>query len=785
MLSHTSKTLEWNNIKQRLEELCFSYYGKKQIQKIKVLRSVKPIEKHLEDTLEMKTLLSESSFPSYPIESINEELERAKIENSVLFTDELYKIAEFFKASREIRIFLNQIKERFPLLAEHAANISSFKSLEDAIFKAIDPDMNLSDNASPQLKSIRQEIRTKRNSISKRLQSFVRNQDHAEYIQDEVVTLRENRFVIPIKRDHKGKIKGIVLDTSNSGETLFIEPEYVVEDNNRLIALFKEEKDEEIRILKYFTSQIREQLDVIYSSIKSFSFIDFIYAKGRLALEMNASLPEINDQGIYKLFKAYHPMLKGDVVPIDLFLGEDFHMLIITGPNTGGKTVALKTLGLLSMMACAGLMIPAQEGSIVSTNDMIFIDSGDEQSIHQNLSTFSAHIKRIIQIMKHATKNSLVLIDEIGSGTDPEEGSNLALAILDQLRKIQCKCMITTHYAKLKSYYLQNERVQNASTEFDLDTLMPRYKLIYGLSGKSNALDIAKRLGLNQEIIENAYNRVQSGTSDNEKIINSAQEEKGKAIEISEMYEKKFKELSLKESELKVREDLLKREQKELKKKQTLFDQQSISETRKKLLNLYNEAKESLHNSQDLEKVKASLKSVQELGDEEKAKLNNLSDNKPYRDTSYEWQIGDQAYLESMNKIGTIHSISKKSVTIQLGDLKIRTDLNDLMLPPNQERELNDNKKVSTININVTSKSAPYELQLLGLRGDDAVRETEMYIETLYTSNRDKGRIVHGKGTGILRSLIEDVLKKHPHVKSFSLAKPEDGGYGVTEVLIK
>ncbi len=779
---HTAKTLQWQTIKDKLRQYTLSPLGKKEVSNLKCFNDPVDIKARLLETHEMSQILKETLFPDVEIHNINSELDQCKVENSFLYTDELVRVAQTLKASRLIKQFLLPFKERCPYLFNIFTDIDTFKHLEDSIFKSIDAYGKLVDSASPELKSIRNDIRRKKVSIEKRLNQVIKDHDNVHLIQDAIVTLRENRYVIPIKRDHKGKLKGIVLDTSGSGETLFLEPEGVVEENNSLIALFKDEKDEEVRILKRLTRTIREKLESIRISLKKLAMIDLLYAKAIMALKMNGVMPELNDQGIFKLFSARHPLLKGDIIPVDLFLGENSDILIITGPNTGGKTVALKTLGLVTMMAMAGLLIPVKEGSIISTVDSIFIDSGDEQSIEQNLSTFSGHIKRIIHILDNATEKSLVLIDEIGAGTDPEEGSSLGIAIIDQLRQVGCRAVITTHYTKIKNYPLFYNRIQNASCQFDLETLRPAYRLIYGVSGKSMALEIAGRLGLKDSIIEKAGQIIEEDSSPEDRFLQTVHDEKDRIAELSETYHTKLNRISLKESELKVREDILKKEMKEFKKLKLSKELDSISETRKKILKLYDDLKSS-----PLEKVKLTqaIKEVDYVKETINLDLDEMEEEKPYFDPDHEWQIGESAYLKSLNKVGKITAMSKSNITIQVGDIKVKTDIADLQLPSSGMIEKTKPKKDGYVTLDVVGETPPYELLLLGFRGEEAVRETEKYIETLYTNGMAKGRIVHGKGGGILRSLIEEMLKSHPYIKSYQLAKPEHGGYGVTEIVIK
>ncbi len=780
MHKHTELILEWKSIEEKLNNLCFSPLGQQKIDNLDFIKSINDVWHSLSETYEMTQIIIEEQFPHVNIHNINSELERASKENSYLYADELIIVYEVLKSSREIRQYILSFEERCPILYQLSSPIETFKHIEDNIFRSIDPDGKITDQASNKLREVRSEIRRKKSKLERRLYQYIHNKNYSNIIQDSIVTTRENRFVIPIKKDQKGKLKGIVLDTSGSGETLFIEPEDVVEENNNLIGLLREEKEEELRILKRLTKAIRDKLNQIFECLNYISYIDLVYSKAKLSIEFSGVRPELNNNGIYKLFQATHPLLKQSPTPINILLGDEYKMLIITGPNTGGKTVALKTLGLLVLLTTAGILIPVKEGSTISIPDEIFIDSGDEQSIEQNLSTFSGHIKQIIEILNNATKNSLVLIDELGAGTDPEEGSSLGISILDKLREINCPCIVTTHYTKIKNYHLMYPEVENASCDFDLDTLKPLYKLIYGFSGKSNALDIAKRLGLNESIIERAKNIIEEDTTPEDRFIDNIHEEKEKIARLSERYNQKLQQLSTKESELNVREDILEKELRELKRLKLIKEHEIIADTRKKVLKLFDKAKSSIH---DMESLKESLSSIETIDSSIQKELDELDEPIYQSEEVLEWKIGDIAFVNTLNRSGKIHDIKKSSVTVQIGDIKVSTHLSDLKktnITP-QNTISNDKSKFS---YQANQNLPPYELILLGLRTEEAVKETDKYIEQLYTTGTEKGRIIHGKGSGILRTFIEEHLRKNPLVKSFNLANPDEGGYGVTEVFI-
>ncbi len=776
-MTHTERVLEWDVIKEKLKGLSMSPLGVMEVDNMTHCTNLSEVRDALNKTFEMTSIIREHDFPALAIHDISSELHRARLDNSFLFADELLRVAFTLGGLKLIKRHIVKYRDFTPSLMELVLAIYDFDQIENTILKAIDNRANIVDSASVELKTIRSSIRSKKKHIETRLRAILRHTDYTHVIQDHIVTVRDDRYVIPIKRDHKGKLKGIVTDTSSSGETLFIEPEQVVEDNNYLIALFREEKAEEINILKALTKGIRDNLMGINESLANISVIDLIYSKAKLAIQMNAILPDVNDRGYFKLYMARHPLLHGDVIPVDLFLGEAYDILIITGPNTGGKTVALKTLGLLTMMAINGLLIPVNEGSSISVVDNIFIDSGDEQSIEQSLSTFSGHIKQIVDILANTTKDSLVLIDELGAGTDPDEGSALGIALLDEFRSIGSKAVITTHYAKIKGYPLFNNRVENACCEFDIKALKPIYRLIYGMSGGSNALSIAKTLGIKTNIINLAKGILKKTHTKTDELISNISEEKDRVAKLTESYANKFSTLSRKEAELTVREDLIKKEIAEIKRLKLTDNINTITDIRKKVLALYKE----IRSVEPTEKVlKDGLKDIEGFALSTKEMLKEVEVKKPYINTDHEWKVGESAYIDSLNKTGKVYNISKSSVTVQVGDIKVSTSLDDLRVPV--DTPLEDEPSAS---YELPKETIPIELNLIGLRGDEAIRKAELYIDRLYSSAMLKGRIVHGKGSGILRSLVEQLLKAHPHIESYNLARPEAGGYGVTEFFIK
>ncbi|MFW5799376.1 MAG: endonuclease MutS2 [Spirochaetota bacterium] len=798
MLRHTLEVLEFEQIKEKLKTYVFSGLGKSHIDNIKFIYNKENLETALKEVSEIIFLLDNTHFPSLGIHDIRKELKRAKLENSYLDPDGLIKCASTLRAIRVLKSYLQSNEEETPLLNRFVKDFNTFKYIENEINNAIDDNSyEIKDTASKELAKIREKILVFKNRIEKKLNNLLRNRVYASAIQENLITVRDDRYVIPVKRDFKGKIPGIVLDTSSSGNTIFMEPSYVVEDNNTLMSLKSEEKQEEIRILKKITSLITAKWEEISIDLRLLGEFEFIYTKAQYSKEMKCNEVAVNDKGIFKIYKARHPLLSGDVVPVNLLIGQDYNMLIITGPNTGGKTVSLKTLGLLTLMTMAGMHIPAGKDSEVSIIDNIYTDIGDEQSIAQNLSTFSSHIKRISKILRKATNKSLVLIDEIGAGTDPREGSSIGISILENLLKRKSITMVSTHFARIKNFALRKKKVETASCEFDIKNLKPTYRILYGVPGDSNAITIAKKLGLHWAVIKRANQLFKKGSDKSESVIKTLTDEKNKYNKLFELYEQKVKEVTDKEQELREKEIELKEKENKIKKNQITDISKFVQESRKKLLNLIEEAKKSGSESAkigkkmgEIDKISSEVKEI--LHSE--AQLNNdytgtKKDNEDITHTQSangEIKEGDEVLVKTLGKKGKVVELGKKQdATIQVGGIKFVLPLSDLTKQYQQkEKDIENDIDVTFTTSSELYETPPYELNLLGVRAEEAVKRSEKYIESLHFSNREMGRIVHGKGEGILRRRIIEMLKNHPYVKSYRTPHPNDGGYGVTEVTV-
>ncbi len=775
MLLYSVKKLEFNEIKNTLSCYCSTEYGRYEVTLMKFFREKHDVEILLDAVTEAYDLLTNEQINFAVTFILWEELKNARIKKKILSGLELYKIAVTLKSTSKIKDYFSG--KNTHEINKLCANITEFTDITSDILNSIGKEGNIFDKASPVLAETRAEIRKLKNEIESTLSEFVRKKENQHIIQEFLVTQRENRYVIPIKKDHKGRVKGIVLDTSNSGETLFIEPQFVVNKNNELIEYIKKEKVEENKILRRLSSYINKHWKQIKETLRAFGKVDLCVAKARYAHDKNLTRPKINDRGYWNLKKARHPLLSNNVVPINMHLGKDFIQLIITGPNTGGKTVSLKTIGLLTLMSCAGLYIPADEDSEISVVDTIFLDIGDEQSIHQNLSTFSGHINRIKKILKTTTEKSLVLIDELGAGTDPLDGAALGVSILEQLLSTQSRVIVTTHFEQIKNFSFFNENVETASVAFDVETLTPKYELLMGIAGKSDALLIAGKLGLDEKIIERAKNYQSSNNFSNQELIEELNREKQKYLTLIHDAEKmhnqaetRIKTLDEKEKELKLLEN-------EIKKGEVYKSLEAVKQTRDELNKIRLNLEKREKDKKELEK---DISKVEELG----RKLFEEKQTEEEIDTEIDLsslKSGVRVLLSNLKKQGVVTDYNEKKgvVTVIVGNIKIKTPVSDI------EKILTEQADTKNAEIKVqynTEVGKPeLECHIRGMRGFDAMKKAESYIESLVIHNHEKGRIVHGKGEGILRQMIHDLLKEHPSVKRFELAHPSQGGWGVTE----
>lgn len=715
---------------------------------------------------------------------------------AVLSPKELLDIARVLNIARGVKRYLGSADaEEFPVLGALEQSLTAVKQLEEQLYMCILSEEEIADGASGELSSIRRKMRNMQGKIKDMLDAMIRSSRYQKYLQDPIVTMRGDRYVIPVRAEYRAEVPGVVHDTSSSGATLFVEPMSVVNANNEIRDLRAKEQAEIERILAALSAEVSEYQGEIEADYETLCELDFIFCKGKLSADMGASEPVLNDKGQVYLKKARHPLIaRRSVVANDIYLGGDFDTLVITGPNTGGKTVTLKTLGLFCLMAAAGLHIPANDNSSVAVFDSIWADIGDEQSIEQSLSTFSSHMKNIVNIVNKAGKNSLVLFDELGAGTDPVEGAALAVSVLEFLRLAGANTAATTHYSELKLYALSTPGVCNASCEFDVKTLQPTYKLLIGVPGKSNAFAISQRLGLDERIIERARSLMSEDNVRFEDLITDLHESKRVAEDEAQKAQRLRQEAdALKEKIEEQKQTLEQRRQKLLDEarreaKRIILDAKDESA---KVIKELNELKKNVQNEnvgKTIEEARAKLRAKESGIDES---FSGVIRPKAQQNAPKSVKVGDAVEIVSLGQSGEVlkPQDADGNVLVQAGAMKIKVKLADLRLAPKAKKEQSQKgkKKDARSFVGYVSKKADVktEIDLRGMTLEEALLDADRFLDDAYMAGLNQVSIIHGKGTGVLRAGIADMLRRHRLVKSFRLGRYGEGETGVTIVELK
>ena len=775
--------LEFNKICELLMNYSITYIGKKHINCLHPMHDKKEIEKALKQVTHASILLyRKGNIPIGEIENTTEHIKKIK-SNMFLSARQLLDLANILKISNNLKeyYFSTEIDmSEFTSIFDLFNNLYVNPQIQKTIYESIIDENTISDNASKELSYIRKQQKNKEIEIREKLNSYL----NSKFIQEPVITIRAGRFVIPVKNEYRSEIKGFIHDISSSGSTVFVEPISVFELNNDLTNLKNEESVEIEKILQKLSSLFFNIIDKIENNINLIGIIDFIFAKAKYSNEINASEPIISNQKIIDLKQASHPLIdKKIVVKNDIFIGNDFSSLIITGPNTGGKTVILKTVGLLTIMSLSGLHIPAKEGSTVYIFDNIFADIGDEQSIQDSLSTFSSHIINISKIINEATNNSLVLLDELGSGTDPIEGSSLAISILEKLFEKKSLTISTTHYPELKHYALVTDGFENASVEFNLDTLSPTYKLLIGVPGTSNAFLISKKLGISDEIINRAKTFIDKNKINIEELLTSIYKDKQKIEKEKETIIKNSKEIDeLKKS--------LKYDFSKLEEQKNSIISNAKSEARDILISAKEDANDIIKNLENASTTKEANIIRNNLNNKiSKLNENNINNHTNIKNTISinDLKKGMTVFIKKINQNVEILSISKDNkIQVQTSLGKMYFELKDISLSNTALEQKNSNKKKDySLNKEFKPKQVSPEINVIGQTVDEATLLIDKYLDNCYLSGLNIIRIVHGKGTGALRKGIHDFLKTHPHVKTFRLGVYGEGESGVTIVELR
>lgn len=780
------RALELDKILNRLAESTASPAAADAARALRPAKGLDSVRLLLDETWDAYRLTAKFGAPSFSgLADVSNPLRRAEA-GGALNMAELLRIGGVLRTLRGIVAWREKSAGIKTHLDYYFESILPNKYLEDQIFGAIASEEEMNDNASPALANIRRKIRAASARAKEKLDSMVHSPYYQKFLQEPIVTQRDGRYVVPVKSEHRSEVPGLVHDSSGSGATVFIEPMAVVEANNEVRVLQNEERDEIDRILQALSQECGAFASGIVHGWQAGVHLDLVFAKAGLGYQMKATLPQLNDDGVIDLKRARHPLIDPKtVVPTDIRLGTDFDTLVITGPNTGGKTVALKTLGLLTLMTACGLLIPVSDNSKIAVFDRVLADIGDEQSIEQSLSTFSAHMTNIIEILREADGRSLVLLDELGAGTDPVEGAALATSILEQLRQQGARLAATTHYAELKAYALDTPGVENGSCEFDVATLRPTYKLLIGVPGRSNAFAISARLGMPQAVVERAKALVDSESTRFENVVGQLEETR-RALDD----ERDAAAAARREAERIQAEAAAQKEEAAKKAQQTLDrarEQASllVSRTRGQADALLNELEEL--RKQKNKRLTAEQKARINAG---LRKMENDADpvhrrkNEGYR-LPRPLQKGDVVELVDLGRQATVLSVDGSRVLVQAGAIRTQTALENLRLVPEKERRREERRRSRAITRQFASAAAPSELDLRGQNADEAIANVDLFLDNAARSHLTQVTIIHGKGTGVLRKAVQEHLKHHPGVKSYRLGVYGEGESGVTIAELK
>ena len=790
MNKKTLKVLEYYKIIELLKNEADSDVGREIISELVPLKDPRIIEHALDETGEAtRLIIFKGPLPLGNFYDVKNYVTMAQ-KGGTLAISELLKVLYNMKISRDVKKYIGDDVPDLPIIADLIEVIEIFKNLEEDLDKSIENEEEISDNASAELRRIRRSIGRQNDSIKARIHNIITRSDNRSVLQDAIVTVRDGRYVIPVKQEHKSKVPGIIHDQSGSGATVFIEPQIIVNMNNELRELELSEQAEIAKIIKELSQRVGEVGRSLINNQDILAQLDVIMAKGKLAQKQNAERPQLSKNRVLDLKSARHPLIdEKKVVPIDIKIGNGYDALIVTGPNTGGKTVTLKTAGLLSMMAQTGLHIPATSQSKIPVYREIFADIGDEQSIEQSLSTFSSHMKNIVEIVEKAGENTLVLLDELGAGTDPAEGAALAISILENLRVKGATILATTHYTELKKYALKEDGVENASMEFDVATLSPTYVLEIGVPGKSNAFEISSKLGLSSEIIEKSRSFLDKGDIAFEEVISAIENDKKQA------------EMERDEAiALNVEIHRQKRQMEEKLEKAKKQEEKMLSGAREEARKILREAKEVAKKAQDEIKDLAKVESLGERNrrlENAKRKIKDAAGR--YRETFIieenqnpisidDVEIGDRVKVLKLGQNGEIVGLpdGKGEIPVQVGMMKIKCKAKDLKIIADGRKKIKPKTKANYGSLyKCKTQGISRSVNVRGENLHDALNIAEKYIDDAFMAKLKEITIIHGRGEGVLKKGIHDMLKGNKQVDSYRYGEYNEGGHGVTIVTLK
>lgn len=778
------KTLEYDKILAMLKERASCCVSRELVDTMEPSGDFDTVERELKLTAEAETLFYKTGrSPVDDFPDMRHCLERM---HAALFlsTGELLGIASCLKAARIAKDILAKEVGEESYLYNLAGLLITHRSAEEEINRCIINEDEIFDGASPALARIRRAMRLANEKVREKLNSMIRSTAYQKYLQEPIITIRNGRFVIPVKQEYRQQVPGLIHDQSGSGATLFIEPSAVVELGNEYKKLLAEEADEIERILTELTAMLAPYADEIREDLNIMGQIDLVFAKAKLSRELNAVMPRLNRNNYVRIVRGRHPLIPADrVVPIDIWIGRDYRSLIITGPNTGGKTVTLKIVGLFALMVQSGIFVPANEGSEFPVFEHIYADIGDEQSIEQSLSTFSSHMKNIVGILDKADENSLVLLDELGAGTDPIEGAALAMSILEELNDRRCTCVSTTHYSEIKAFAMTHEGMENASMEFDIDRLCPTYRLCIGIPGKSNAFEISSRLGLPNSIIDKAKGFLKGEDVRFEDIISSAQSQHRIAEEERKMAEEARAELEKLRADAERERRKLDEDRNRLQAKAKEDAKRIVADTKREMEKLIVEIRsiKDIDRSAADRVIQAARDTLRatETAVNEKEAIKKEDNTKPPKTV----RAGDTVNIVTLDQKATVLSApdSKGEVMVQAGVMKLNVKLKDIRLIEEKKAAAPTSGKVGL----GAGKQVGLELDVRGMLVDEANIIVDRYLDDAYNAGLSEVNIIHGKGTGALRAGVQAFLKRHPLVKGYRMGSYGEGDAGVTVVTLK
>ena len=787
------RVLEFDKIIEILKTKASSSLGLHKIENLEPSSDFEEVQYRLQETTEAQSILIKRGHVNLGgIHDVLDKVKRAEIGAS-LDPGSLLMVADTLRAARVLSNSLSGDGEEedfnYPIIQSLATSLYIHREIEDAVYNAIVSEIEIADSASHTLRDIRRKIVQKNQSIRSKLNTIISSATYQKYLQDSIISMRGDRFVVPVKAEYRSVVAGIVHDQSSSGATLFIEPMSIVEMNNELRKLKLDEQEEIERILAELSKMIGEIAREIISNQEILEKIDFIFAKGKLSLEMKGIDPKLNKDKSFVIKNGRHPLLDPKkVVANTIYLGDEFHTLVITGPNTGGKTVTIKTVGLFALMTQSGLHIPADFGSSMCVYDNIFADIGDEQSIEQSLSTFSSHMTRIVSILDKVTEDSLVIFDELGAGTDPVEGAALAIAILEDVRMAGAKCIATTHYSELKNYALTKKGVENVAVEFDVETLSPTYRLLIGVPGKSNAFEISKKLGLSEFVINRAKEFINTENIELEDLLQNVEKNRIKAEEDRAEAEKLKTEIQMiRDAEAEKLEKLTNQKEKMMERARS----EAFSITRQ----AKEEVDEIIKRLRELEQERASKEKNRQIEQLRKELTDSMGSLQPTVKSMIVPKVaskdiknlkaGEDVKVITLNQEGTVVSADdkKKEAVVQIGIMKMTLPYKSLQRIKNQQQATVTKKTRSVIK--AKSGRVKGEVDLRGMNLEEATLELEKYLDDATVAGLEQVTVIHGVGTGVLKTGLQDVLKKNKHVKKKRPGGYGEGGVGVTIATLK